>query len=325
MEIIIGTYEAFLLGYVLRKDEEAGYSLQQTFAISDHNSPVRCLAACGHFISSGSVDEFIHIYNMKSRTEVGILEKHEGTITSLQFATTKYLITTSEDGYILIWKTGSNWTCEKTLSGHKGFGVTSLALHPSNKLLLSTGKDKKIKTWNLIKGRLAYISKTKEVAENIQWSPKGDHFMVSFDKSVDVYDIGSAGIVHSVSSTVRIQCSDFIDEDLIAIGKDGGCVEIHSFKEEKLVFQFKAHDVRVKGIASFTSPKNKKHTWIVTASSSGQVRVWDLKDKTWENDPVKVTEINASCRVTCLTLSKEDVPVSFITNRSKKFKKLKTS
>lgn len=50
--------------------------------------------------------------------------------------------------------------CEKTLRGHRG-GVVGLAVHPSGKLALSVGRDGTLRTWNLIKGRKAYITKLK--------------------------------------------------------------------------------------------------------------------------------------------------------------------
>lgn len=37
-------------------------------------------------------------------------------------------------------------------------GVNSIAIHPSSKLALTLGQNKTLRTWNLIKGRPAYIS-----------------------------------------------------------------------------------------------------------------------------------------------------------------------
>ena len=39
--------------------------------------------------------------------------------------------------------------------------MTGLAVHPSGKLALSVSKDKSLRTWNLIKGRKAYITNIK--------------------------------------------------------------------------------------------------------------------------------------------------------------------
>ena len=51
--------------------------------------------------------------------------------------------------------------CEKSLFGHKG-AINSLAIHPSGKLALSVGNDKTLHTWDLMKGRKAYVTNLKE-------------------------------------------------------------------------------------------------------------------------------------------------------------------
>jgi WD40 repeat protein len=40
--------------------------------------------------------------------------------------------------------------------------INSLSVHPSGRLLLSVGKDKTLRTWNLIKGRSAFITNLKQ-------------------------------------------------------------------------------------------------------------------------------------------------------------------
>jgi protein MAK11 len=52
-------------------------------------------------------------------------------------------------------------------------GVTDIAIHPSGKLALSIGKDRKLVTWNLIKGRSAYVTNIKDMANFVKWSPTG--------------------------------------------------------------------------------------------------------------------------------------------------------
>lgn len=51
--------------------------------------------------------------------------------------------------------------------------VTSICVHPSNKVALSIGADNTMRMWNLIKGRLGYVRKLKEQAFKILFSPDG--------------------------------------------------------------------------------------------------------------------------------------------------------
>ena len=55
-------------------------------------------------------------------------------------------------------------------------GVTDVSIHPSGKLALSIGKDRKLVTWNLIKGRSAYVTNIKDMANFVKWSPTGRVF-----------------------------------------------------------------------------------------------------------------------------------------------------
>ena len=61
-------------------------------------------------------------------------------------------------------------------------GVTDVSIHPSGKLALSIGKDRKLVTWNLIKGRSAYVTNIKDMANFVKWSPTGKRLGALFKK-----------------------------------------------------------------------------------------------------------------------------------------------
>ena len=58
--------------------------------------------------------------------------------------------------------------------------VTSICVHPSNKVALSIGADNAMRMWNLIKGRLGYVRKLKEQAFKILFSPDGSEYFFRF-------------------------------------------------------------------------------------------------------------------------------------------------
>ena len=58
--------------------------------------------------------------------------------------------------------------------------VTSICVHPSNKVALSIGADNTMRMWNLIKGRLGYVRKLKEQAFKILFSPDGSEYFHGF-------------------------------------------------------------------------------------------------------------------------------------------------
>lgn len=139
----------------------------------------------------------IHIISMKHRIDAGSLLSHSGTVTALEFLRSAYLFSASEDGNICIWNSRKSWECEKVLRGHKD-AVTSLSIHASGKLLLSVSKDRTLRTWNLVKGRCAYIINLKaDDAQQVLWSTSGIYFAVIFEHRIDVYDVGTGGVLDS--------------------------------------------------------------------------------------------------------------------------------
>lgn len=117
------------------------------------------------------------------------------------------MLSGSEDGNVCVWNTRT-WNCDKTLIAHKG-GVTAISIHPSGKLALTVGKDRTMKTWNLIKGRTAYVTNIKGVADAVKWAPDGDHYVVAVNNNIYVYQVQSAGVVYTFDFKKRINAIDF--------------------------------------------------------------------------------------------------------------------
>jgi WD40 repeat protein len=105
------------------------------------------------------------------------------------------VICAGEDGKILVWDC-SNWSIQTDLVGHNG-PVHSLSIHPSGKLAVSVGRDKKLMTWNLIKGRTLYVTNLKTVANVVRYSSDGRYYAVGLmepNARVDVYSTETAGM-----------------------------------------------------------------------------------------------------------------------------------
>ena len=70
-EILLGTYEAFILGYKLADDLTTGNrSLQTSFANHAHSSTVRSIAAADKFLVTAGNDENVKIFNLKFRLKL---------------------------------------------------------------------------------------------------------------------------------------------------------------------------------------------------------------------------------------------------------------
>ena len=332
-EILLGTYEAFLIGYKVKPSERLGkdgemlQELQISFANHAHSASVRSIAAGDKYLISAGGDENVKIFNLRNRTEHGALNHADGVINCMLFFDKKHLITASEDGKICILKANSGWNVEKTLSKHKA-GVTDLALHPSGKLMLSIGKDAKLITWNLIKGRSAYVTNLHENADFVQWSPSGNYYAVGFYKRLDIYSVSTAAIEVSLPFPGRLNEVIFLDDVTIAVAGEMSHIEVHSIVSKRLIMKFEAHTNRVRCMSLVAEPTSVNvgsttdttHQCLVTASNDGLVKIWRLSKKPSEeqdgvdkdmNGSLKFTfdakeeaKVDTKFRVTCLKVHK---------------------
>lgn len=297
-EVIVGTYEGFLLGYSLFT-EETGPKLKQTFASHLHTASVRCISKNGKFLASGGTDDRVVVVDMKNRKEHTVLMNHNGTINSVAFTHSgTHLLTTSDDGSIIVTRTG-NWQIEKIWKkAHGGQPVTAIAVHPSDKLALSIGGDKSLRTWNLIKGRPAFAinlsSKGIVMATDIKFSPGGDRFSLLSQQTVDIWTISKAGLEKRITCNSKPTCVQWLSDDRIIIGLEIGNILNFSMSDTQAQ-TFKAHQQRVKDVYF-------DNNVLYSASSVGEIKVWSATD----NMLNLLSSCNASCRITCMFLNKQN-------------------
>ena len=57
--------------------------------------------------------------------------------------------------------------------------MCALAVHPSGRLALSTGRDSVLRMWNLVKGRCQYKTSLGDCAEAVDFSPSGGAYALT--------------------------------------------------------------------------------------------------------------------------------------------------
>jgi len=294
-ELLVGTYEEFVLGYKIVKDEEdeAGCKLEPTFTSRAHCGPIRSMAAGSKYVISGGSDDKCTIYEMSGRTEHGTLVHHDDSVTCLATQPPSHLLTASDDNSIAVVRMGS-WQVEKTLYKHTA-GVTALAMHPTGKLAFSAGKDKKLITWNLVKARPAFITNIKGIAEFITVSPDGSRYAVGVHRRVDVYSIESAGVEYTIELKARPNCLVFLDNDTVVVAGEESEAQVHSLIEKTKLKSWPAHQTRIRCMSLLA------HNILVTASScDGHIKLWRIDSD--RLSPVSLMgSVDTQCRVTCLT------------------------
>ncbi|XP_016059672.1 PREDICTED: p21-activated protein kinase-interacting protein 1 isoform X1 [Miniopterus natalensis] len=300
MELVAGCYEQVLFGFAVHPEPKASGDREQKWTpVADfthhaHTASLSAVAANSRFVVTGSKDETIHIYDMKKKIDHGALVHHNGTITCLKFHGNRHLISGAEDGLICVWD-AKKWECLKSIKAHKGH-VTFLSIHPSGKLALSVGTDKTLRTWNLVEGRSAFIKNIKQNAHIVEWSPRGEKYVVVILNKIDVYHLDTASVSGTITNEKRVSSVTFLSESVLAVAGDEEVVRFFDTDSLMCLCEFKAHENRVKDVFSF---EILEHHIIVTASSDGFIKMWKLKqDK--KVPPSLLCEVNTNARLTCL-------------------------
>ncbi|KAG5197341.1 hypothetical protein JEQ12_010795 [Ovis aries] len=277
MEVVAGCYEQVLFGFAVHPEPEADGHRERWAPVADfthhaHTASLSAVAVNSRFVVTGSKDETIHIYDMKKKVDHGALMHHNGTITCLKFHGNRHLISGAEDGLICVWDV-RRWECLKAIRAHKGH-VTFLSIHPSGKLALSVGTDKTLRTWNLVEGRSAFIKNIKQNAHIVEWSPKGEKYVVVILNRIDVYQLDTASVSGTITNARRVSSVAFLSESVLAVAGDEEVVRFFDCDSLTCLSEFKAHENRVKDMFSFETPE---HRVLVTASSDGFIKMWKLK------------------------------------------------
>ena len=110
-----------------------------------------------------------------------------GTITSLSFASRTFLLSTSEDGTINLYR-ARDWSLMRTLRGHSG-RINSASAHPSGRVALSVGADRTIRMWDLMRGVGSASVKIGIEAELVRWDTLGKRFAVMAQRQAMVLSL----------------------------------------------------------------------------------------------------------------------------------------
>ncbi|CAG9801080.1 unnamed protein product [Chironomus riparius] len=302
IEIVVGTYEEFLLGYRIRpsRSNNRKYDMYQSFSTHSHTSSIRCLASNGKYVASGGCDDRICVYDLEARKEVEDLYIHDGTVNSIQFVPDcSYLISCGADGKMVFTKT-SNWKIDRVFEkAHKGSPVNYVSVHSSGKLALSIGNDKILRTWNLINGRQAFATSLKNnkalgnSLEFVIWSISGEYFLVAGKDTVEVWSTEKAEVISTKKCESEPTSICWITDTDILVGMENGKLLFFNWEDEnEEATMCEIYDNRVKAM--------KYHDgYLTTASSKGELNLWKvIIDEKVEIE--MICGIDIGCRLTCL-------------------------
>eukprot|EP00439_Symbiodinium_sp_Y106_P074884 s558_g14.t1 len=292
--VVVGTYDGGLLGFSLEDGA-------QTFGYAPH---IGCIKAvhCNKEgkLASGATDNAVRLFDLAKRDSVSALQFWKGT-----------LITASSDGQVCIWR-GGDFELLLKFQGHKA-AVTSLAVHPSGRMVASAGRDKRVQLWDLTRGTSAAHLSIPDVAEALEWSPCGESIavlsarelmavQVKTSATASVKDPSSEGFVRTNFASMV-----WLSSRMLALGDTKGEVRILSHSSDELTHactlpkESAAQSTRVKALAACTGR-------LLVGLSSGEVEVWLMPEKFGPQAPPVPTDfkrlrvVETKSRLTCLVV-----------------------
>ena len=291
----VGSYEKSLYGVEITVQDDIQVTSKVAFAFPAHTGYLKCISSTNTFLATGSTDESTRLFHLLKRKDYGTLTLHSGSVTALQLfeqAGVHFLASGSEDGMVAIYtKQSRDWECVQKLRAHKR-GVTAIAVHPTGKLLMSAGNDRKLKLWDLVRGNLSYAEPSKFVIEGIKWSSTAAHYVLYGERNLSIYEAKEAKCILKITEPpFKVLTATFFDEEHLLVGGEGSNIAIISLKSLETELKDIKQKPRIRCISVFEG-------YVFTASSDGVVLMWNGLNFT-----APMHNIKTGLRITCQTVS----------------------
>ena len=170
-----------------------------------------------------------------------------------------------------VWQV-QDWILLRVLKGHKG-SINSFAVHPSGKLAVTVGRDKTVRTWNLLKGRSLYVHNRKTEVGLVRWSPQGTFYLLAESNLVEIYVTESGEMIHSVRSEQRIHSVSFFQNATFGVGLEDGSIGFYNVSTGTKIFSFSSGSSRVRDISVIQAFADSENLVLISSSSDGHIKV----------------------------------------------------
>lgn len=280
--VICGTYSHLIYAADLSipESEDGVLRAEPVWLFEGHAASVRCMDRGGRYLATGSSDEMIKLYDLRKRKELGgIIVPDANTlssgVTSLTF-TRSHLISTHESGTLMIWRT-RDWSCLATLRANPKMPsrkecLNDCAVHPSEKFAFTVGRDRKLRLWNLVKGRAENVQQLPARSEplGIVFASDGKHYAIRYDRALVGYDLEGQQLFE-VKSSHKIHALAALAPRLYVCGDEAGRVWLVDIETGKESAAETLHSSRVKSISVLRDT-------VYSVSTDGTISVSEAKD-----------------------------------------------
>jgi len=151
----------------------------------------------GKLLASGSEDQTINIWDVKSGKVLQTLKEHKGPVQTLAFSPDgKTLASGSVDQTLILWDVKTGKMLDSPLTEHTDT-IWSIAFSPDGKLLASGSRDKTLIFWDVAKRKpLGKPLPQAGFLRSVTFSPDGKYLAVGGeDTNVTLWDVAKQQIV----------------------------------------------------------------------------------------------------------------------------------
>ena len=232
----------------------------------------------GTILASGSWDDTIKLWDIKTGTKIRTLTGHKYWVRSVAFSpdgTT--LASGSEDRTIKLWnvKTGTEI---RTLTGHE-LVVTAVAFSPDGTTLASGSYDYTIKLWNVKTGtEIRTLTGHWKVVSSVVFSPDGTILASgSWDDTIKLWNIKTSTEIRTLTGhSISVNSVAFNPNGTtLASGSEDRTIKLWNVKTGTKIHKLTGHTDWVRSVAF--SPDG---TTLASGSEDRTIKLWNVKTGT---------------------------------------------
>ncbi|KAL2913590.1 hypothetical protein HK105_206892 [Polyrhizophydium stewartii] len=233
--------------------------------ITGHAEAIYCIQFDEDKIVSGSRDDTIKVWDIKTGQCRQTLRGHNASVLCLQYNQTM-LVSGSSDASIIVWDL-LRGTVVRKLTGH---AESVLNLRFDESMIVSCSKDKTIKIWNTQTGSLLRTLRGHRAAVNAVQYRNGLIVSASGDRTIKVWQAESGALLRTLSGHTRGIACVLFDGTLIVSGSSDKTIKIWDAHTGQQLNTLSGHTDLVRTL-QFDSAR------ILSGSYDGTIKIWDTR------------------------------------------------
>ncbi|KAF7540571.1 hypothetical protein G7054_g1266 [Neopestalotiopsis clavispora] len=238
----------------------------------------------GAQLASGSVESLVRLWDVATRSKLGVLTGPENKVSSVTVSPNGCLIAAaSDDASVMIWELATR-TLRFILRGHSRW-VNSVGFSPNGKMLVSGGMDDTIRLWDVETGQeLCKLDANSSGVSSVTFSPDSRTIASgSVDRVVRIWDFKRHETVTLLDGhSGAVNCVVYSpDGKLIVSGADDATVKLWDTRAGAEYMTLRGHKRRV--MTTAISPNGRV---IASGSEDSQIMLWNA------NTGVAIAKLN---------------------------------